>query len=183
MTVIYLTENNTKCYGVKFHNNGYVKVQNFEVISNHKNNMYCVKPLEIFFGKSQICDMTAMSGAFDKSVYDGNTILIKVNEDCNRHTYVYFGGNMVCSFMTNDKIYDYISNMGNNLIPYSIAIGDENIYFLTPHFIFFRRDKIDYDVFLSRNENFVDPYHYHVSNCGKDSFKNLRLYKIHSNYN
>ena len=35
---------------------------------------------------------------------------------------------MVCSFLTNDKIYKYISNMGNNLVPYSIAVGEENIF-------------------------------------------------------
>ena len=30
---------------------------------------------------------------------------------------------MVCSFMTSDKIYENISNMGNNLCPYSVATG------------------------------------------------------------
>ena len=35
---------------------------------------------------------------------------------------------MVCSFLTNDKIYKYISNMGNNLTPCTIAIGYEIIY-------------------------------------------------------
>ena len=72
--------------------------------------------------------------------------------------------------------------MGNNSTPYSIALGDENIYSLTPHFWFIRRDKIEYDDLLSRNENSVDPYDSHVSNCGKDSFGKLRLYKIYSNY-
>ena len=89
---------------------------------------------------------------------------------------------MVCSFLTNDNIFEYISNMGNNLIPYSIAIGDENIYFLNPHFKFIRRDKNDYDDLLSRNETSVDPYEYYFSNCGKDSFKKLRINKVHSNY-
>ena len=88
---------------------------------------------------------------------------------------------MVCSFLTNDNIYEYISNRVNNLNPYSRAVGDENIYFLTPQFLFNRRDKID-DESLKTNENSVNPFDYHVSNCGKDSFKNLRLYKIHSNY-
>ena len=46
---------------------------------------------------------------------------------------------MSCSFLSNDDIYKYISNMGNNLTPYSIAIGEENIYFLTPHFNFIKK--------------------------------------------
>ena len=37
MTVIYLTEHNTKCYGVNFEKNECVKVQNFEDISNDEN--------------------------------------------------------------------------------------------------------------------------------------------------
>ena len=71
--------------------------------------------------------------------------------------------------------------MRNNLIRYSIAIGDEKIYFLNPHFKFIRRNKNNYDDLLSRNENSVDPYD-HLSNYGRDSFKKLRFYKIHSNY-
>ena len=126
--------------------------------------------------------MTMFSGAFGKSIFDGNTILLKISEENDRHRYVYIGGNMLCSFLTNDNIYEYISNMGNNLTPFSLAVGDENIYFLTPHFKIIRRDKIDYDELLKTNENSLNPFDYHVSNCGKDSFKKMRLYKIHSNY-
>ena len=121
--------------------------------------------------------MTAMSGAFDRMVFDGNTILLNISEECNRHRYVYIGGNMVSSSLTNDKLYEYISNMGNKLIPYSIAIGGENIYFLNPHFKFIRRNKINYDDLLKRNENSVDPYEYHLSNCEKDSFKKYNYIK------
>ena len=123
-----------------------------------------------------------MSGAFDKSVFDGKTILLKITKENDRHRYVYIGGNMICSFLTNDNIYKYISNMGNNLTPYSIAVGHENVYFLIPHFKFIKREKINGDDFLKTNENSVDPYDYHLSNCGKDSFKKLRLCKLHSNY-
>ena len=35
---------------------------------------------------------------------------------------------MICSFLTNDNIYKNISNMGNELTPYSIAVGHENVY-------------------------------------------------------
>ena len=129
MTIIYITENNCECYGVSFKNNGYVKVQKFEDISKDKNTIYSLKPMEIFLGKSQVCNMTEFSGARDKKVFDGNTILLKVNEENNKNNYVYIGGDMVCSFLTNDNIYKHISNMGNNLTPYSIAIGWENIYY------------------------------------------------------
>ena len=88
MTVISLTENNTRCYGVTFQNNGRIKVQNFEDISNHEKNIYCVKPLEAFLGKSEVCDMMFMSGAFDNSVFDGITFLLKIIEENDKHRYV-----------------------------------------------------------------------------------------------
>ena len=84
--------------------------------------------METFLGKSQICVMTEFSGAKYKKVFYANTILLKVSEENNKHRFVYIGGDMVCSFVANDRIYKYISNMGNNLTPYSIAIGWENIY-------------------------------------------------------
>ena len=71
MTNIYNTENNTKCYGVTYQNNGCVKVQKFEDISEDKNIIYKVMPMETFLGKSQLCDLTEFSGASDKEVFDG----------------------------------------------------------------------------------------------------------------
>ena len=127
--------------------------------------------METFVGKSQLCDMTKFSGAEDKEVFDGNTILLKIGEENNKLRYLYVGGDMVCSFLTNDRIYKYISNMGNNLTPYSIAIGRENIYYLTPHFKLTKKEIID--------ENDIDRLfdYQNISNCRK-----IKTYKIHSNY-
>ena len=92
------------------------------------------------------------------------------------NTGLYIGGDMICSFVTEDNIQKCMSYMGNNLTPYSIAIGDENIYILTPHFRSIKRHRID------DNENFVDLFDHYDSNCGKHSFRKLRIYKIHSNF-
>ena len=61
--------------------------------------------------------------------------------------------------------------MGNNLTPYSIAIGRENISYLTAYFKFAKKENID--------EDDIDKlFDYHnISNCQK-----LRVYKIQSNY-
>ena len=174
MTIIYITENNTKCYGVTFQNNGCVKVQKFEDISNGKNTIYSVKPMRIFLGKSQVCNMTMFSGAFDKEVFDGNPILLEISEENGKHKYVYIGGDMVCSFMTSDNIYEYISNMGNNLCPYSVATGEGNYYLLAPNFKFVKKDKIDYNTILDGN--------YVPDSDLKSSFEELELCQIHSNY-
>ena len=82
---------------------------------------------------------------------------------------------MVCSSMASDNIYSYISNMGNNLSPYSIATGEENYYLLAPNFSFIKEDKIDYDDILKGI--------YVPESDLKESFKEIELSKIHSNYN
>ena len=145
MTIIYVTENNCKRYGVTYKNNNFVRVQKLEDVSCDENIIYESNPMKIFIGKSLLCNMTEFSGARDKAVFDGNTILLEIGRENNKHRYVYIGGDMVCSFLTNDKIYKYISNMGNNLTPYSIAIGHENIYYLTPYFRYCRRENINVD--------------------------------------
>ena len=116
-----------------------------------------------------------MSGVFDKSVIDGKTILLKISEENDKHRYVYTSGDMICSYLTNDKFYKCISNMGINLTPYSIAVGHENIYFLTPHFNYIKREKTIDNELLKTNENSVDPFDYHISKFGKKSFKKLRI--------
>ena len=88
MTIIYVTGNNCRCYGVTFQNNGIVKVQNFEDISIDENTKYSVKPMRTFLGESQVCNRTMFPGALNKSVFDGNTILLKTSEEKDRHKYV-----------------------------------------------------------------------------------------------
>ena len=175
MTVIYITEHNCKCYAVTFQNNGCFKVQKFENGSLDENIIYATNPMEVFLGESKSCKMTAISGAFDKKCFKGNTILLKVSIENGKNKYIYIGGDMVCSFMTNDNIYEYVSNMGNNLCPYSFAVGKENYYLLTPNFKFIKKDKIDYDTILDG---------IYVENSDlKESFEEIELCKIHSNYN
>ena len=104
-------------------------------------------------------------------MFNGNTILLEKGKENNKHRNVSIGGDMVCSFLTNDRIYKYISNMGNNLPPCSIAIRWENIYYLTPYFKFTKKENID--------ENDIDKLfdYQNISNCRK-----LRVYKVHSIY-
>ena len=119
--------------------------------------------------------MTTLSGAFNKGCFDGNTYLLKVGIETGKYKYVYIGGDMVCSFMTSDNIYEYISNMGNNLCPYSVATGEQNYYLMTPNFKFIKKDKIDYNTIL-------DGIYVPDSDL-KKSFEEIELCKIHSNYN
>ena len=173
MTVIYVTENNTKCYGVTLQIKGWVRVQKLEDIFDDKNIIYEVNPMETFIGKSQLCNMTEFSGAKNREVFNGNTILLKIGEENNKHRYVYIGGDKVCSFLTNDRIYKYFSNLGNNLSPCSIAIGWENIFYLTPYFRFIKKENIDVDDIDKLFDIDYDDIMKH---------EKIEINKIHSNY-
>ena len=83
-----------------------VKVQKNDDISANENNIYCVKLLEICLGKTKNCAMTLASGASDKSVFDGNNNLLKISKENDKHRYLYIGGDMVCYFLTDDRVYD-----------------------------------------------------------------------------
>ena len=86
---------------------------------------------------------------------------------------MYIGGDMVCSFLTNDKIYKYISNMGNNLTPCSVAIGYQNVFYLTPFFKFIKKENFaENDI-----DKLFDIDYDDISNC-----QELKTYKILSNY-
>ena len=86
--------------------------------------------------------MTALSGAFDKGCFNGNTILLKIGIEDGKNKYVNIGGDMVCSFLTSDNIHEYVCNMGNNLSPYSFASGEGNYYLLAPNFSFIKKVRL-----------------------------------------
>ena len=39
-----------------------------------------------------------MSRALDKTVFDGNTILLEIGEEYGRQRYAYIGGDIICFF-------------------------------------------------------------------------------------
>ena len=173
MTIIYVTEYNTKCYGVTLQNNGHVRVQELKDVHDDKNIIFEVSPVETYIGKSRLCEMTKFSGARDKEVFNGNTILLEIGKENNKYKYVYIGGDMIASFLTNDRINKYISNMAINLSPCSIAIGWENIYYLTPFFKFIKKENIDVD-------DIDKLFDFDYDEIMK--YKDIEINKIHSNY-
>jgi hypothetical protein len=80
------------------------------------------KAQHIFIGKSPLIKMTNYSKGYGKN-FDGNTILLLVNNN-----YIYIS-DKIQKFKINDEIIKYYSFVGNNDVPYPIAIGKKNIYF------------------------------------------------------
>ena len=131
------------------------------------------QPQNIFIVKSKDCALTQMSNALDNSDFDGNTILLEFNDN----KYVYISGSEIFGFETNDKISDYISLIGNNMIPYTYAIGSKYTYFISDRYKFIENEKIEEGSLL----NTLNPYEYHLSKNGIDSFKKLiDCKRIHS---
>ena len=134
------------------------------------------QPKHIFIGKSKICPMTEFSGSKDSSGFDGNTLFLEfVNNE-----YVYMSGLEIIKFKMEEKIIDYISLMGNNMVPYAYAIGEKYTYFIYHRYKFIENDKIEEGTLLNRADGSLDPFDYHVEKCGVDFFKELERSLIHT---
>ena len=134
------------------------------------------QPKHIFIGKSKFCSMTEFSDDNNSHDYDGNTLLLEFEDN----EYVYISGLEIFKFKTDDKIIDYISLMGNNMIPYTFAVGERYTYFLYYRYKFIENDKIEEGTLLNATNTSLDPYDYHLEKCGIDSFKKLERNLIHS---
>ena len=120
--------------------------------------------------------MTQFSGAIDSSGFDRNTLLL----ECENNENVYISGLEVFKFKTDDKIIEYISLMGNSMVPYAFIIGEKKTYFLYHRYKFIENDKIEEGTLLNATNDSLDPYDYHVEKCGLDSFKKLERSLIHT---
>ena len=132
MPVKSLTEYDTKCCRVEIENYDPVKVLKYKNTYDDVITLLCAKPLETFFGRCDVTNKLSKLGSLDDSVVKENTILLKISEKYNKNRYVYIGRDKIYSFTTNDHILKFIYNTGNNMIPYSIAVGEENVFFLSP---------------------------------------------------
>ena len=131
----------------------------------------------IFIGDSNVCPTTEFSGALNNPNFDGNTILL----ECEDSKYIYISGLDVFKFRTDDKILDYITLMGNNMIPYTFVVGDRYTYFISTHYNYFENVKIQKGTLLHLSNDSMDPYDYHLSKNSLNCFKELLEYnQIHS---
>ena len=139
--------------------------------------LFTFQAKNVFIGKSKVCPMTEFSGsAKNSSEFDGNTLLV----ECENNEYVYISGLEIFKFKIDDKIIDYISLMGNNMIPHAITVGERYTYFLYDRYKFIENDKIEENTLLNATNNSLDPYDYHLEKCGIDSFKKLERNLIHT---
>ena len=71
--------------------------------------------------------------------------------------------------------------MGNNMVPYTFAVGKKYTYFISEHFKFIENDKIEEGTLLNSSDGCMDPYDYHLTKKGMQCFtKILECNRIHS---
>ena len=70
--------------------------------------------------------------------------------------------------------------MGNNMIPYATVIGENYTYFIYNRYNFIENDKNEEGTFLNTKNGSLDPFDYHVEECGTDSFNKLEHSLIHT---
>ena len=139
--------------------------------------LFIIQAKNIFIGESKICPMTEFSDTVNNSSEsDGNTLLL----ECENNEYVYISGLEITKFKIDDKVIDYISLMGNNMIPHAIMVGERYTYFLYHRYEFIENDKIEENTLLNATNDSLDPFDYHVEKCGIDSFKKLKHSLIHT---
>ena len=61
--------------------------------------------------------------------------------------------------------------MGNNMWPYTIAIGEKFTYFITFHYKCSENEKSEERTLLNATNCSLDPFDYHLGKCGVDSLK------------
>ena len=112
------------------------------------------KPKHIFIGKSKVCDMTEFSRTVDNdSDFQGNTLLLEVGD----RKYVYISGLEITDFRTDDKILDYLSLMGNNMIPYANILGEKYTNFIYHCYKFIENNKTVERTLLNATNTSLDP--------------------------
>lgn len=108
-----------------------------------------LNPKKVFIGISSENDIINYGGSYGEE-YDGNTILI--NTDGNNYVYI---GSEIYSFTAKSEIIEYVSNVGNNDVPYPYAIDKEkNIYLMLEKVILTKGIKMDdpYDHYYNSGE-------------------------------
>ena len=133
---------------------------------------------KIFVGKSLVNATTKSSGGHGKQ-FDGNSILLKLRDEekTYRENKYVFIGDRIYEFTTVEPIETFYSTVGNNDVPYPVALSKSFIYFmLEPNgfWTFFFPShivRVDKNEFL-KNIVWSDAYH--------DYYESLEIRKFKS---
>ena len=120
--------------------------------------------------------MTEFSGAEDKDGFAGQALLL----ECEDSKFINISGLEIIEIKTDDNNLDYISLMGNNMIPYAIILGEKYTYFIHHRYRLIENNKNAEGTLLNATITSLDPYDYRLEKCGKGSFKKLEHSLFHT---
>ena len=106
----------------------FVRIENdddqvkFKLIKTYKNVE------KKFIGNSPVNEMTKFSGGYGPA-FRGNSILLKLKSQSPMFRYVFIG-DYIYEFSTVEPILKYTSPVGNNDVPYPIAVSKNLVYFM-----------------------------------------------------
>ena len=72
--------------------------------------------------------------------------------------------------------------MGDNMVPYIIAVGDKHSYFLSKQYVIIEIGKIEMCTLLNDTNDSRDPVDYHLAKYGENSFEKPNYERIHTYY-
>ena len=136
--------------------------------------------------------MTVESGALTSGECESNSNLLELfsapqcnslnftESDCNE--YIFFSGYEIVIFPKEDNFIDFIYNIGNNMVPYAIAVGEKFNKSISDLYKFVENGKIEKGVLVNGIANRLDPFDYSVSNCGENAFRELHSEQFHTCY-
>ena len=92
---------------------------------------------------------------YDSSIYKfhGNSILIKVSK--NKYVYI---GERIYEFKTTDEIMDYVSPIGGNNVPYPVAFGQKNVYFM-PNQQYIKNEELETEISVKGAAGLSDEFY------------------------
>lgn len=93
-------------------------------INDSSTLIMSIYALKVFIGKSIKNQMTIYSGGYG-SQFDGNSILLQTG--VNKYIYI---GSSIFEFTSYNEIVIFISNVGNNDVPYPYAVDCDDTYYL-----------------------------------------------------
>ena len=126
-----------------------------------------------------MCRLTGMSVVCDISGFDGNTNLVG-NDEIGVNEYVFISGLQFIKISTEDKIMEFKSLMGNNMIPTARPVGEKKTYFLSDHYKLSENSKIEERTSLCSTNDSLEPHDYHLAKCDEGAFKTKECNQIHS---
>ena len=103
--------------------------------------------------------------------FHGNSLLVQLS----KHEYVFIGW-MIYRFKTDDIILDYVSPVGNSDVPYPVAYGENNIYFMLDQKMI-RRDELETPITFTNAEKLYGEFYGH-SGYKKHKKFNMKSVKV-----